>query len=120
MWLFWLFEILALIAVFVLIFLYCHWFKKRFWSFLKQYLKWIALVILAVWLLIAVLCWHHLYDATFCYFRGVSMKANTKYSLFLGECQIETPSGAYVPVQRTRALPGNSEHHDDYQDYGYN
>jgi len=37
----------------------------------------------------------------------------------LGECQIETPSGSYVPIDRTRALPGSSDHgnNDDVNDF---
>lgn len=119
MWLFWLYEILAFIGVFVVIYLYCHWFKKGFWLFLKQNFKWVALAIVLVWLLIVIICRHHLYDATYCYFRGQSMKANTKYSIFLGECQIETPTGAYVPIHRSRALPDGADSHDDSQYYGY-
>lgn len=122
MWLFWLFEALGFIAVLVLIFIYCRFRKQGFWSFVWQKLKWVSLAIVAVWLIIAILCWNHLYSATQCYFRGLSMKANTKYSIYLGECQIETPRGSFIPIDRTRSLPdgsksGDEASHDEY--YGY-
>ncbi len=115
MWLFWLYEFLGFIAVLVLIGGYCRFRKQAFWPFIWKYFKWVILSIVVVWLVIAVLCWQHLYNATNCYFRGVSMHANTKYSLYLSECQIETPSGAFVPINRARALPGS---HDGYTDDG--
>lgn len=121
MWLFWLFEFLGLVAVLLLVFAYCRFKKIGLWSFIWQHLKWVSLAVLIVWLLIAIFSWNHLYSATQCYFRGVSMKANTKYSIYLGECQIETPRGSYIPIDRTRALPdGNKDGegtNDDY--YGY-
>ncbi|WP_294611016.1 hypothetical protein [uncultured Gilliamella sp.] len=113
MWLFWLFEFLGFIAVLLLIVTYCHFSKRGFWSFIWKYLKWVALVIVIVWLLIAILCRHHLFSATHCYFRGVSMHANTKYSIYLSECQVETRSGSYVPIDRARALPGSRDHDSD-------
>lgn len=109
MWLFWVYEFLGFAAVLALIFAYCHFRKQSFWAFIWKYLKWVACAILAVWLIITVLCWQHLYNATHCYFRGVSMHANTKYSFYLSECQIETPSGAYIPIERSRALPGSPD-----------
>ncbi|MDF7668028.1 hypothetical protein PT273_09260 [Orbaceae bacterium ESL0727] len=121
MWLFWIYECLGLAAVLGLIFAYCRFRKQGFWAFLWKYLKWVACTVLAVWLLIAILCWHHLYNSAHCYFRGVSMHANTKYSFYLNECQIETPSGAYIPIERSRALPGSSEHNldDTHMDNSY-
>ncbi|MCX8642310.1 MULTISPECIES: hypothetical protein [unclassified Gilliamella] len=119
MWLFWLYEFLGFVAIFLLIFAYCRFRGQGFWSFIWRHLKWVALAIVAVWLVIAVLCRNDLYNATHCYFRGVSMHANTKYSIYLEECQIETPSGSYVPIDRTRALPGSSDHEDHTEDYGY-
>ncbi|MDF7670158.1 hypothetical protein PT276_02885 [Orbaceae bacterium ESL0721] len=112
MWLFWIYEFLGFAAILALIFAYCHFRKQKFWHFIWHHLKWIVISIIAVWLIIAVLCWNHLYNATHCYFRGVSMHANTKYSIFLNECQIETPSGAYIPIDRSRAIPGSSDDHD--------
>lgn len=109
MWLFWLYEFLGFVVALALIFGYCRFRKLGFWSFIWRHLKWVALGILIVWLLITILCWRHLYTATQCYFRGVSMHSNTKYSIYLGECQIETPSGAFVPIDRTRALPGSKD-----------
>lgn len=122
MWLFWLFEALGFIAVLVMIFIYCRFRKQGFWSFIWRNLKWVSLSILVVWLLIAILNWRHLYNATQCHFRGVSMHANTKYSIYLGECQIETPSGAFVPIDRTRALPGGNQNgaEDDMTTEYYN
>lgn len=119
MWLFWLYEFLGFVAVILLIVAYCRIRNQRFWSFTWKYLKWILLSIVGVWLVIAVLCRNDLYNATHCYFRGVSMHAQTKYSIYLGECQIETPSGSYVPIDRTRALPGSSDHgnNDDVNDF---
>ncbi|OTP80907.1 hypothetical protein [Gilliamella apicola] len=119
MWLFWLYEFLGFVAVISLIVAYCRIRKQRFWSFTWKYLKWILLSIVGVLLVIAILCRHDLYNATHCYFRGVSMHAQTKYSIYLGECQIETPSGSYVPIDRTRALPGSSDHgnNDDVNDF---
>lgn len=114
MWLFWLYEGLAFVAVILLIFGYCHLRKIGFWSFIWKYLKWVSLAVLIAWLAVAILCRVDLYNAAHCYFRGESMHANTKYSIFLGECQVETPSGSYVPIERARALPGSSHHdHDD-------
>lgn len=120
MWVFWLFEFLGFVGVLLLIFAYCRFRGEKFWSFIWKYLKWVALAILIVWLAIAFLCRHHLYSATHCYFRGVSMHTNTKYSIYLSECQIETRSGSYVPIDRTRALPGSrdndSEDHNNESD----
>ena len=113
MWLFWLYEFLGFVAVISLIVAYCRIRKQRFWSFTWKYLKWILLSIVGVLLVIAILCRHDLYNATHCHFRGVSMHAQTKYSIYLGECQVETPSGSYVPIDRTRALPGSSGHGDN-------
>ncbi|OCG30555.1 hypothetical protein A9G34_09920 [Gilliamella sp. Choc4-2] len=110
MWLFWLYEFLGFIGVILLIAVYCHFCKQSFWAFVWQYLKWVGLAILVVWLIIAILCRQDLYSATHCYFRGVSMHANTKYSIYLGECQVETRNGSYVPIDRSRALPGSSDH----------
>ncbi|RKS85209.1 hypothetical protein DES39_1719 [Orbus hercynius] len=112
MWLFWLYEFLGLVAVIVLIFAYCRFRKQGFWSFVWHQLKWVSLAVVAIWLIIAILCWNHLYSATQCYFRGVSMKANTKYSIYLGECQIETPRGAYIPINKTRSLPDGHNGND--------
>lgn len=121
MWLFWVFEFLAFVAVLVLIFVYCRFRKQGFWSFIWQHLKWVTLALCVVWLLIAILSWGHIYNATQCYFRGVSMKAETKYSIYLGECQIKTARGSYVPIDRTRALPDGNQHGDgsteEYFDY---
>ncbi|WP_392560516.1 hypothetical protein [Orbus mooreae] len=121
MWLFWLYEFLGFAAVVVLIFAYCRFRKQGFWSFVWHQLKWVLLSIVAVWLIIAVLCWNHLWSASQCYFRGVSMKATTKYSIYLSECQIQTPTGSYVPIDRTRALPegDRSGGDNDMQYYGY-
>lgn len=123
MWLFWLFEFLGSVAVLLLIFAYCRFVDRGFWSFVWKYLKWVGLAIAIVWILIIVLCRHHLYSATHCYFRGVSMHTNTKYSIYLSECQIETRSGSYVPIDRARALPGakdqdsdNNGDHDNHSD----
>ncbi|MCX8650093.1 hypothetical protein J3U21_06835 [Gilliamella sp. B2776] len=113
MWLFWLYEFLGFFAVISLIFVYCHFRDKKFWSFTWKHLKWVLLSIVGVWLIIAILCRHDLYNATHCYFRGVSMHAQTKYSIYLGECQIETPNGSYVPIDRTRALPFSNDHSRD-------
>ncbi|MWN05846.1 hypothetical protein [Gilliamella sp. Pas-s95] len=114
MWLFWLYEGLAFVAIILLIFGYCRFRGVGFWSLIWKYLKWFSLAVLIVWLAIAILCRVDLYNAAHCYFRGESMHANTKYSIFLGECQVETPSGSYVPIERARALPGSSNHdHDD-------
>ncbi|OCG13543.1 hypothetical protein A9G24_01880 [Gilliamella sp. App6-5] len=113
MWLFWLYECLGLIAVIVLICGYCRFRGIGFWSFIWKYLKWVTLAVLIVWLAIALLCRGDLYNAAHCYFRGESMHANTKYSIFLGECQVETPSGSYVPIERARALPGSNHHDSD-------
>jgi len=113
MWLFWLYEGLGFLAVIILIAAYCHWRKIGFWSFIWRQLKWVSLAIVAVWLVITILCWTHLYHATQCYFRGVSMKANTKYSIYLGECQIETPRGSYIPIDRTRSLPDGNKSGDE-------
>ena len=92
MWLFWLYESLGFVGVILLIFAYCHFSKK------------------GVWLLRARLCRVDLYNAARCYFRGESMHANTKYSIFWSECQIETTNGSYLPIDRTRALPGSKDH----------
>ena len=116
MWLFWLYEILGLIGVIVVVILFCRWRKISLWAFIKRNYKWIALAIASVWLLIVILCWHHLFDATYCYFRGKSMKANTKYSIFLGECQIETPNGSYIPIEKSRAFL-NDNHRNDADDF---
>lgn len=119
MWLFWLFEFLGFLAVLLAIFLYCRLRKQRFWSLIWQNLKWVAISILVVWLAIAILCRNHLFSAAHCYFRGESMHANTKYSIFLSECQVETPSGSYVPIERSRAIPGSSDTHDNHGADGY-
>lgn len=113
MWIFWLYELLGFVAVIVLIAVYCHWRETGFWRFVWKQLKWVALAIAAVWLIIAILCWTHLYHATQCYFRGVSMKANTKYSMYFGECQIETPKGSFISIDRTRSLPDGSKSDGD-------
>ncbi|MCO6545405.1 MAG: hypothetical protein J6583_13100 [Gilliamella sp.] len=113
MWLFWLYEFLGFIAVILLVSGYCRFREIGFWSFIWKHLKWVALAVLVVWLVIALLCRVDLYNAAHCYFRGESMRANTKYSIFLSECQIETPSGSYVPIERARALPGSSHHDND-------
>ncbi|OCG06105.1 hypothetical protein [Gilliamella apis] len=110
MWLFWLYESLGFVGVILLIFAYCHFSKKGFWSFLWRNLKWVAWGVVGVWLLIAILCRGDLYNAARCYFRGESMHANTKYSIFWSECQIETTNGSYLPIDRTRALPGSKDH----------
>lgn len=110
MWIFWLYEFLGFVAVLLAIFGFCRFRGRGFWSFIWHNLKWVALSIGIVWLVIIVLCRHDLYNATHCYFRGISMHTNTKYSIYLGECQVETPSGSYVPIDRTRALPGAHEH----------
>lgn len=122
MWLFWLYLALGFIAVLGLIGVYCYFRKQGFFSFIWQYFKWVVLAVVIVWLIITIMCWHHLYSATQCYFRGVSMKSDTKYSIYLGECQIKTSKGAYVPIDRTRALPdgGNAnEIADEDGYYGY-
>ncbi|OCG00697.1 hypothetical protein [Gilliamella sp. wkB308] len=113
MWLFWLFEALGFVAVIILIFVYCRFRKQGFWSFLWRRLKWVAIAILVVWLAIAILCRNHLFSAVHCYFRGESMHANTKYSIYLSECQVETPSGSYVPIERSRAIPGSNDNHNE-------
>jgi hypothetical protein len=116
MWLFWLYEFLGFIATLLLILGYCRFRGIGFWSLIWKQLKWVSLAILIVWLIIAVLCRTDLYNATHCYFRGESMHANTKYSIFLGECQVETPSGSYVPIERSRAIPGSSSHDHESDD----
>lgn len=123
MWLFWTFEGFGFLVVLVGIVIFCRVRKQGFWAFIWKHLKWIVLAVIIVWILIAIICRHHLYEATHCYFRGKSMKAQTKYSIFLSECQIETPRGSFVPIEKSRALPdGNhapvdSNDNDEY--YGY-
>ena len=63
MWLFWLYEFLGFVGVILLIFAYCHFSKKGFWSFLWHNLKWVA------WSVVS-----------------------------------------YLPIDRTRALPGSKDH----------
>lgn len=116
MWLFWVFEFLVFIAVLSLIFIYCRFRKQGFWSFIWKYLKWVVLAIVVVWLAIAVLCYQHLYNAAHCYFRGVSMHSNTKYSIVFNECQVETRGGNYLPIDRARALPGSKDSDSDIDD----
>ena len=67
MWLFWLYESLGFVGVILLIFAYCHFSKKGFWSFLWRNLKWVAWAVVGVWLLIAILCRGDLYNAARCY-----------------------------------------------------
>ncbi|XKM14365.1 hypothetical protein RCS94_04120 [Orbaceae bacterium ac157xtp] len=109
MWLFGLFLFFGFLAVIICIAAFCRFRDLGFWRFTWKNLKWVSLAVLIVWLAISIMCRHHLYSATQCYFRGVSMKSTTKYSLYLGECQIQTPRGSYVPIDRTRALPNGHE-----------
>lgn len=116
MWLFWLYEFLGFVGVILLVFAYCRIRKQRFWSFLWHNLKWISIAVVCVWLLIALICRNDLYSAAKCYFRGESMHANTKYSIFWSECQIETSNGNFLPIDRTRALPGAKDGGDSHGD----
>lgn len=112
------FQFLGLVALLALIFGYCRFKQYKFFSFIWQHFKWVALCECIVIGIVTVLCWNPLYHTTQCYFRGKSMKAETKYSWYLGECQVKTKSGSYVPIKRTRGLPDGGEM-DDYQDNLY-
>lgn len=119
MWIFWMCEIFCFIVLLLLIFGYCYYSERRYFQFIWKHLKWVGLAILIVLLLIAFMFRGHLYDAMQCSFRGNSMKANTKYSIYLGECQIETPRGSFVPIDRARSIPDGSKtedsgNNDDY------
>lgn len=113
-----LFELLGLVVTLFVLLAFCKITKRGYWSFIWRYFKWVCLGILVVWVIIAIICWRPLYNTTQCYFRGVSMKADTKYSWYLGECQIKTKSGSYVPIIRARALPdgpdGGTNNEEEY------
>lgn len=63
-------------------------------------------------ILIIIICWKPLYHTTECFFRGKSMRADTKYSWYLSECQIKTRSGSYIPLMRSRGMPEGHENND--------
>lgn len=47
------------------------------------------------------------------------MKAETKYSWYLGECQIKTKSGSYVPIKTSRGTPDGGIGSDDADESMY-
>lgn len=115
-----LFELLGLIGALILIYAYCRIRNLGFWSFIWKNLRWVMLGIVVVWVIIALVCAKPLYSTAQCYFRGVSMHADTKYSWYLGECQIKTKSGSYVPLGRSRGLPEGPDGEQDESDaYSY-
>ncbi|WP_392566797.1 hypothetical protein RHO15_04230 [Utexia brackfieldae] len=113
-----LFQLLGFIALIVLIVLYCRIRKVGFWSLIWQHLKWFFAAAVVIFIIISIICWRPLYSTTQCYFRGVSMHADTKYSWYLGECQFKTSSGSYVPLTRGRGIPEGHDNQllDDPQD----
>lgn len=110
-----LFQLLGLIALVTALIFYCRFKKLKFFPFIYQHVKHILIALVAIIVLITLICWKPLYHTTECFFRGTSMRAETKYSWYLGECQIKTRTGSYLPLNRSRGMPEGNENngHND-------
>src|SRR5699024_567609 len=99
------FQIAGLVLLLVIVGIVCYIKKENFFAFMWDNFKWIMLAELIVIIAITIGCAKMLYNTTHCYFRGKSMKAETKYSWYLQECQVKTRRGSYVPIRTSRGLP---------------
>ncbi len=76
---------------------------------LDRNIKRLLIAWVAIFIIITIACAKPLYNTARCKVRGMSMKAETKYSWILSECQVKTKDGPYVPIERSRALPGGKD-----------
>lgn len=109
MYWFLLFQITGLVVLILLIALYARIKKEELFPLIGRNFKRVLIMWAVVILGITAACWKPLYHTTDCQIRSMSMKADTKYSWWLGECQIRTKDGVYVPISRSRALPGGKD-----------
>lgn len=109
MYWFLLFQIIGLAALITIIATFAHFKKTEFFPLVGRNFKRILIMWVVVIIGISIACWKPLYHTIDCQIRSMSMKADTKYSWWLGECQIKTKEGVYVPISRSRALPGSKD-----------
>lgn len=109
MYWFLLFQVTGLVVLITLVVLYAKFKKEEFWPLFADKFKTLLIAWGVIVVGISIACYRPLYYTLDCQIRSMSMKADTKYSWWLGECQIKTKEGVYVPISRSRALPGGKD-----------
>lgn len=109
MYWFLLFQLIGLAVLITIISVFARFKKIELFPLIGRNFKRVLLMWAVIIVGISIACWKPLYHTIDCKIRSMSMKADTKYSWWLSECQIRTKDGVYVPISRSRALPGGKD-----------
>lgn len=103
------FQLIGLILLLTGVYSYARYKQTPFILMLDRNIKRLLIAWVAIFIIITIACAKPLYYTARCKVHGLSMNAETKYSWVIDKCMVKTKDGPYVPIDRSRALPGGKD-----------